>query len=76
LGRVIFLGTGDPLNWERAQTSLAIPLSGGEAMLIDASSGTVLLKQLEAASIPLQAVRHLFVTHRATSTTQEDSPPS
>jgi ribonuclease Z len=61
---VIFLGTGDPLNWERAQTSLAIPLSGGEAMLIDASSGTVLLKQLEAATIPLQAVRHLFVTHR------------
>jgi ribonuclease Z len=64
VGRVIFLGTGDPLNGERAQASLAIPLSGGEAMLVDVSSGTVLLRQLEAASIPLQAVRHLFVTHR------------
>ena len=64
MGRVIFLGTGDPLNGERAQTSLAVPLSGGEVMLMDASSGTVLLRQLEAASIPLQAVRYLFVTHR------------
>lgn len=64
MGRVIFLGTGDPLNGERAQTSLAIPLSGGELMLIDASSGTILLRQLEAAGIPLESVRHLFVTHR------------
>jgi ribonuclease BN (tRNA processing enzyme) len=64
LGCVIFLGTGDPLNGERAQTSLAIPLSGSETMLIDASSGTVLLKQLEAANIALESVRHLFVTHR------------
>jgi len=57
------LGTGDPLNGERAQTSLAIPLSGTETMLIDASSGTVLLKQLEAANVALEGVRHLFVTH-------------
>jgi ribonuclease BN (tRNA processing enzyme) len=64
VGRVILLGTGDPLNEERAQTSLAVPLSGGEMMLIDAPSGTVLLRQLEAASIPLQAVRYLFITHR------------
>jgi ribonuclease Z len=64
LGRVIFLGTGDPLNEERAQTSLAVPLEAGEVMLVDASSGTILLSQLEAASIPLQNVRHLFVSHR------------
>jgi ribonuclease Z len=63
VGRVIFLGTGDPLNWERAQSSLAVPLEGGEAVLIDASSGTVLLGQLDAAGIPLQSVRHLFVSH-------------
>jgi ribonuclease BN (tRNA processing enzyme) len=61
--RVIFLGTGDALNWERAQSSLAVPLAGGEAMLIDTSSGTVLLRQLEAAAIPLESVRHLFVSH-------------
>ena len=64
LGRVIFLGTGDPLNEERAQTSLAVPLEGGEAMLFDASSGTILLRQLKAAGIPLEDVRHLFVSHR------------
>ena len=46
VGRVILLGTGDPLNWERAQTSLAVPFESGEVMLIDASSGTVLLRQL------------------------------
>ena len=64
MGRVIFLGTGDPLNGERAQASLAVPLAAGEAMLIDASSGTVLLRQLEDAGIALEGVRHLFVTHR------------
>ncbi len=64
MGRVIFLGTGDPLNEERAQTSLAVPLSRGEAMLFDASSGTVLLRQLRSAGIPLESVRHVFVTHR------------
>lgn len=64
MGRVILLGTGDPLNEERAQTSLAVPLAGGETMLVDASSGTVLLRQIEAADIALQSIRHLFVTHR------------
>jgi ribonuclease Z len=64
VGRVIFLGTGDPLNGERAQTSLTVPLGGSEAVLIDASSGTVLLRQLTAAGIPVESVRHLFVTHR------------
>ena len=64
MGRVIFLGTGDPLNEERAQTSFAVPLAGGEVMLIDACSGTVLLRQLEYARIPLESVRHLFITHR------------
>lgn len=64
MGRVIFLGTGDPLNGERAQTSLAVPLSGGETMLLDVSGGTVLLGQLEAANVALESVRHVFVTHR------------
>jgi ribonuclease BN (tRNA processing enzyme) len=64
LGRVIFLGTGDPLNEERAQTSLAVPISRDEAMLFDASSGTVLLRQLKAAGIPLESVRHVFISHR------------
>jgi ribonuclease Z len=63
VGRVILLGTGDPLNWERAQTSLAVPFESGEVMLIDASSGTVLLRQLVDAGIPLESVRHLFVSH-------------
>jgi ribonuclease Z len=62
--RLILLGTGDSLNPERAQTSLAVPLAGDETMLIDASSGTVLLARLEAAGIPLESVRHVFISHR------------
>ena len=64
MGRVILLGTGDPLNEERTQSCLAVPLAAGETMLVDASSGTVLLRQLTAAGIALGSVRHLFVTHR------------
>jgi ribonuclease BN (tRNA processing enzyme) len=64
LRRLTFLGTGDALNGERAQSSLALPLSGEETMLIDASSGTVLLGRLEAAGILLESVRHLFFSHR------------
>jgi ribonuclease Z len=64
LGRVIFLGTGDPLNEERAQTCLAVPLAGGQTMLFDTCSGTILLRQLEHAGLPLESVRHLFITHR------------
>jgi ribonuclease Z len=64
VSRLIFLGTGDSVNPERAQTSLAVPLAGDETMLFDASSGTVLLARLEAAGIPLESVRHVFVSHR------------
>ena len=63
MGRLIFLGTGDALNPERAQTSLALPLAADETMLFDASSGTVLLGRLADAGIPLESVRHLFVSH-------------
>jgi len=64
VGRVICLGTGDPLNAERAQTSLALRLPGEETVLFDASSGTILLGRLRAAGIPIEEVRHLFVSHR------------
>jgi|SRR5215210_1923624 len=63
-GRVILLGTGDPLNEERAQSCLAVPLADDETMLFDVSSGTVILRQLIAAGIRPESVRHLFVTHR------------
>jgi ribonuclease BN (tRNA processing enzyme) len=61
---VTLLGTGDPLNDERAQASLAIHLAGGETMLLDTSSGTVLLQRLRAAGIALDSIRHVFVSHR------------
>ena len=64
MGRITFLGTGDPLNEERAQTSLAVALAGGETLLLDTSSGTILLRQLAAAGIALAGIRHIFVTHR------------
>lgn len=64
MGRVICLGTGDPLNAERAQTSLAVRLPVDETVLFDASSGTILLGRLRDAGIPIEEVRHLFVSHR------------
>ena len=64
MGRVICLGTGDPLNAERAQTSLAVQLPDDETVLFDASSGTILLGRLRDAGIPIEKVRHLFVSHR------------
>jgi ribonuclease BN (tRNA processing enzyme) len=63
VGRLTFLGTGDAINPERAQTSLALPLAADETKLFDASSGTVLLGRLADADIPLESVRHLFVSH-------------
>jgi ribonuclease BN (tRNA processing enzyme) len=64
MGRITFLGTGDPLNGERAQTSLALALAGGDVLLIDTSSGTILLRQLEQADIALERVRHIIISHR------------
>ena len=64
MGRVICLGTGDPLNAERAQSSLAVRLAGDETVLFDASSGTILLGRLKDAGIPIEKVKHLFVSHR------------
>lgn len=64
MGRLIFLGTGDPLNDERAQTSLALPQADGTTILFDTSSGTILLRQLRAAGIGLEGIRHIFISHR------------
>lgn len=64
MGGLIFLGTGDPFNYERTQTALAFPLPGGETLLVDTASGTGLLGQLDRAGIALDGVRHLVMTHR------------
>jgi len=61
---VICLGTGDSLNAERAQTSVAVRLPDDETILFDASSGTILLGRLETAGIPLEGIHHLFVSHQ------------
>lgn len=62
--QVIMLGTGDPVNEERAQASLAVPLASDETLLIDTSSGTILLRQLRTAGIDLVSLRHIVITHR------------
>lgn len=62
--RLTFLGTGDPLNYERGQTALALTLGSGDTALIDTASGTALLSQLRAAHIGLATIRHIFITHR------------
>lgn len=64
MATVTLLGTGDPLNPERAQTSLALPCTPTDFLLLDASSGTVLLRQLAQAKIPLARIRHLVLSHR------------
>ena len=64
MGRITFLGTGDPLNEERAQTSLAVALAGGETLLVDTSGGTVLLRQLQQVGVALERVRHIVISHR------------
>ena len=64
MGRIIMLGTGDPLNDERVQTSLAVPLDGDDTLLIDTTSGTALLRQLRAAGLGLASLHHVVVTHR------------
>lgn len=64
MGRLTFLGTGDPLNHERAQTSLALTLAADDVLLLDTGSGTSLLRQLHAAGIALERVRHVLITHR------------
>lgn len=61
---ITLLGTGDPLNDERAQGSLAVALDGGETLLVDTSSGVVLLRQLRDAAIPRASIRHVVVSHR------------
>jgi ribonuclease Z len=61
---VICLGTGAALNAERAQTSIALRLPNGEPILFDASSGTIVLGRIQSAGIPLEEIRHLFVSHR------------
>ena len=58
-----FLGTGDPLNTERAQTSLALALADEATLLIDTGSGSNLLRQLARAGLALPAIRHVVVSH-------------
>ena len=62
--RVTLLDTGDPLNDERAQASPEVHMAGGEAMLLDTSSGTALLQRLCAAGIALGRIRHVFGSRR------------
>ncbi len=62
--QLIVLGSGDPLCDERVQSSLAVPLGGGETLLIDTTSGTALLRQLRRADLSLSGIRHLFISHR------------
>ncbi len=64
MASLTFLGTGDPLNEERAQTALAVPVGGDDLLLLDTSSGTILLRQLAAAEIALAEIRHILISHR------------
>ena len=63
MGRLILLGTGDPLNGERAQSCLAVPLAGDEMMLWMPPAAPAAAPAKSRRDRPGE-LRHLFVTHR------------
>ena len=60
--RLILLGTGGgPRPRATAAASSQVIVAGGRAYVIDCGDGVA--RQLAAANIPLNALRHLFITH-------------
>lgn len=61
--RLIMLGTGNA-EAVACYNSCHIVDNGGEYFLVDAGGGNGIFRQLHAAGIPWQDVRHIFITHR------------
>lgn len=61
--RITMLGTGHAMVTECYNTCFAIQ-EGEEAFLVDGGGGNGVLRQLRRASIALESVRTIFVTHR------------
>ncbi|HEU5315656.1 MAG TPA: MBL fold metallo-hydrolase [Chloroflexota bacterium] len=67
--RVTFLGTGSPQHLDRANASIAFQFgadgaAGEQTLLADVAGGMEILRQLRAARITLESIRHIFVSHQ------------
>jgi ribonuclease Z len=62
--RLIFVGTGGGAHVDRAHQCIAIEFAPDDVMLLDASGGFEVLRQLKHAGIDLPAIRSIFVSHR------------
>ncbi len=58
------LGTGAPLHPHRANTGVLIQVEGLEPLLIDTCGGLVLARQLVLVKQPIEALKHVILTHR------------
>lgn len=60
---IIFLGTGAPDAKKYSHSSFYIK-EGDKGLLVDADGGNSILTNLDIAKIPLEKVRHAFITHK------------
>lgn len=64
LTKLIFLGTGAAESIKYYQTCFVISNGNGEDLLVDTGGGSGILRQLSNADIPLEHIRHIFITHK------------
>ncbi|MBQ6578771.1 MAG: MBL fold metallo-hydrolase [Bacteroidales bacterium] len=63
---VLMLGTGNAHATRCYNTCFVLYSKGGSVLLVDAGGGNGILTQLEKASIPLEGIHDLFITHAHT----------
>lgn len=61
--KITFLGTGAPDATKYFNSCFYIK-EGATGLLIDAGGGNQILSQLEKANIPLEEIRHIYITHK------------
>ena len=61
--RLVILGTGNAMATHCYNTCFALCPPGGDILLVDAGGGNGIFRQMEAAALPYERVRHLYLTH-------------
>lgn len=61
--RLVILGTGNAMATRCYNTCFALCPPGGDILLVDAGGGNGIFRQMEAAAMPYERVRHLYLTH-------------
>lgn len=61
--RLVILGTGNAMATRCYNTCFALCPPGGDILLVDAGGGNGIFRQMEAAALPYERVRHLYLTH-------------